>query len=55
LGGTVKTVDTAVDGAVVDRLRAAIAAEHGEEEEQHLNGVLRMLGEKANAALLPRP
>ena len=55
MGRGVKTVDTTVDKAVVDRLRAAIAAEHREEKEQYLNGVLRMLGEKANAGLLARP
>jgi hypothetical protein len=35
--------DQIVDEAVLGRLRHAIAAEDGDEEEQ-LNGVLRMLG-----------
>jgi hypothetical protein len=34
----------AVDEATLGRLRRAIAAEDGDEEEQQLNGVLRMLG-----------
>ena len=37
---------TAVDEAVLGRLRHAIAAADGDEEEQ-LNGVLRMLGAEA--------
>ena len=34
----------AVDEAALGRLRRAIAVEDGDEEEQQLNGVLRMLG-----------
>ena len=34
MGRAVKTVDTTVDKVVVDRLRAAITAEHREEKEQ---------------------
>ena len=43
MGNSVQAVDKA---ALVGRLRHAIAAEDGEEEEQEqqLNGVLRMLG-----------
>ena len=33
-----------MDDAALGRLRQAIAAEDGDEEEQQLNGVLRMLG-----------
>ena len=33
-----------MDNAALGRLREAIAAEDGDEEEQQLNGVLRMLG-----------
>jgi hypothetical protein len=33
-----------MDNAALGRLRQAIAAEDGDEEEQQLNGVLRMLG-----------
>jgi hypothetical protein len=46
-----------VDEAVLSRLRHAIAAEDGDEEEQ-LNGVLRMLGaevlDKTQIAHSPR-
>jgi hypothetical protein len=34
----------AVDDAALDRLRLAIAVQDGDEEEQQLHGVLRMLG-----------
>jgi hypothetical protein len=34
----------AMDNAALGRLRQAIAVEDGDEEEQQLNGVLRMLG-----------
>lgn len=34
----------AVDEAALGRLRLAIAVEDGDEEEQQLHGVLRMLG-----------
>ena len=34
----------ALDNAALGRLRQAIAVEDGDEEEQQLNGVLRMLG-----------
>ena len=33
-----------MDNAALGRLRQAIAAADGDEEEQQLNGVLRMLG-----------
>jgi hypothetical protein len=45
----VENSDQALDEAVLSRLRHAIAAEAGGEEEQ-LNGVLRMLGAEIPSA-----
>jgi hypothetical protein len=44
----------AVDEAALDRLRHAIAGEDGEDEEEQLNAVLRML-EQASATSLSSP
>ena len=42
--GDMQTSAQAVDEAALGRLRRAIAVEDGDQEEQHLHGVLRMLG-----------
>ena len=67
LGTFVGEAVQAVDEATLGRLRHAIAAEDGDEEEQQLNGVLRMLGAeipdetqiplfgKASAGRAPKP
>jgi hypothetical protein len=51
---TVETVEASVDEAVRERLHDAIAAAGKDEEQKQLDGVLRMLAEKASADLLHR-